>query len=143
MIRQKYVDEYIELYRSGEVKFNNERELLIEYLEKYVLNRDDLYFDDEMIEKCIRFGEKWYFPLQSFQKFLIAFVFLFYNKNGRVFYRKFLWMLGRGGGFQQWGHIRFVEGNRGFGFYVCNSNGWHFNSLGERRKEKGERSNSI
>ena len=66
MIRQKYVDEYIELYRSGEVKFNNERELLIEYLEKYVLNRDDLYFDDEMIEKCIRFGEKWYFPLQSF-----------------------------------------------------------------------------
>ncbi|MBJ7963057.1 phage tail spike protein [Bacillus cereus] len=35
-----------------------------------------------------------------------------------------------GGGFQQWGHIRFVEGNRGLGFYVCNSNGWHFNSLG-------------
>ena len=98
MIRQKYVEEYIELYRSGKVKFNKERELLIEYLEKHVLNRDDLYFDDEMIEKCIRFGEKWYFPLQSFQKFLIAFVFLFYKKNGRVFYRKFLWMLGRGGG---------------------------------------------
>ncbi|EOV9525583.1 terminase TerL endonuclease subunit [Bacillus cytotoxicus] len=98
MIKQKYVDEYIELYRSGKVKFNKERELLIEYLEKYVLNRDDLYFDDEMIEKCIRFGEKWYFPLQAFQKFLIAFVFLFYKKNGRVFYRKFLWMLGRGGG---------------------------------------------
>ncbi|KIQ87519.1 phage minor structural protein [Bacillus sp. L_1B0_8] len=35
-----------------------------------------------------------------------------------------------GGGFQQWGHVRFVEGNRGLGFYVCNSNGWHFNSLG-------------
>ncbi|PFB82932.1 terminase [Bacillus anthracis] len=98
MIRQKYVEEYIELYRSGKIKFNKERELLIDYLEKYVLNRDDLYFDDEMIEKCIRFGEKWYFPLQSFQKFLIAFVFLFYKKNGRVFYRKFLWMLGRGGG---------------------------------------------
>ncbi|MEB9506872.1 terminase large subunit [Bacillus anthracis] len=98
MIKQKYVEEYIELYRSGKIKFNKERELLIQYLEKYVLSRDDLYFDDEMIEKCIRFGEKWYFPLQSFQKFLIAFVFLFYKKNGRVFYRKFLWMLGRGGG---------------------------------------------
>ncbi|WP_242223632.1 terminase TerL endonuclease subunit [Bacillus cereus group sp. BfR-BA-01380] len=98
MIRKKYVDEYIELYRTGNIKFNKERELLIEYLEKYVLSRDDLYFDDEMIENCIRFGEKWYFPLQSFQKFLIAFVFLFYKKNGRVFYRKFLWMLGRGGG---------------------------------------------
>ncbi|PEL44380.1 terminase TerL endonuclease subunit [Bacillus wiedmannii] len=98
MIKQKYVEEYIELYRSGKVKFNKERELLIKYLEKYVLNRDDLYFDDEMIEDCINFGEKWYFPLQPFQKFLIVFVFLFYKKNGRVFYRKFLWMLGRGGG---------------------------------------------
>ncbi|MED2840804.1 terminase [Bacillus wiedmannii] len=98
MIKQKYVEEYIELYRSGKVKFNKERELVIKYLEKYVLNRDDLYFDDEMIEDCINFGEKWYFPLQPFQKFLIAFVFLFYKKNGRVFYRKFLWMLGRGGG---------------------------------------------
>ncbi|MBG9529432.1 terminase [Bacillus thuringiensis] len=98
MIRQKYVEEYIGLYRSGKIKFNKERELLINYLEKYVLNRDDLYFDDEMIQDCINFGEKWYFPLQPFQKFLIAFVFLFYKKNGRVFYRKFLWMLGRGGG---------------------------------------------
>lgn len=98
MMKQKYVDEYIELYRSGKIKFNKEREQLIEYLEEYVLNKDDLYFDDEMIENCINFGEKWYFPLQAFQKFLIAFVFLFYKKNGRVFYRKHLWMLGRGGG---------------------------------------------
>lgn len=98
MIRQKYVDEYIKLYRTGKVKFNKERELLIDYLEQYVLNRDDLYFDDEMIENCISFGEKWYFPLQPFQKFLIAFIFLFFKKNNRVFYRKFLWMLGRGGG---------------------------------------------
>jgi phage terminase large subunit-like protein len=98
MIRQKYVDEYIRLYETGKIKFNKERILLIEYLRKYVLNRDDLYFDDEMIENCIKFGEKWYFPLQPFQKFLIAFVFLFYKKNRRVFYRKHLWMLGRGGG---------------------------------------------
>nr|WP_259544989.1 terminase TerL endonuclease subunit [Heyndrickxia oleronia] len=98
MIRQKYVDQYIELYRSGKVKFNKERELLIEYLEEHVLSRDDLYFDDEMIENCIKFGEKWYFPLQPFQKFLIAFVFLFFKSNNRNFYRKFLWMLGRGGG---------------------------------------------
>jgi len=98
MIRQKYVDEYIRLYEAGKVKLNKERILLIEYLKKYVLSRDDLYFDDEMIENCIKFGEKWYFPLQPFQKFLIAFVFLFYKKNNRVFYRKHLWMLGRGGG---------------------------------------------
>lgn len=98
MIHQKYVDEYIQLYKSGKIKFNQERKLLVAYLEKHVLNRDDIYFDDEMIENCIRFGEKWYFPLQPFQKFLIAFVFLFFKKNNRNFYRKFLWMMGRGGG---------------------------------------------
>lgn len=98
MIRQKYVDGYIQLYESGKIKFNKERMLLIEYLRKYVLSRDDLYFDDKMIENCIAFGEKWYFPLQPFQKFLIAFVFLFYKQTHRVFYRKYLWMFGRGGG---------------------------------------------
>ncbi|WNO29707.1 putative phage terminase large subunit [Bacillus phage SDFMU_Pfc] len=92
------MDEYIQLYESGQIKLNNERIMLIEYLREHVLSRDDLFFDDDMIEKCIRFGEKWYFPLQPFQKFLIAFVFLFFKKNGRVFYRKHLWMLGRGGG---------------------------------------------
>lgn len=98
MISNKYVDEYIKLYETGKIKLNKERIMLIEYLRKYVLNRDDLYFNDEMIENCIRFGEKWYFPLGPFQKFLIAFVFLFFTKNDRVFYRKHLWMIGRGAG---------------------------------------------
>ncbi|MCM3628795.1 terminase large subunit [Paenibacillus glycanilyticus] len=98
MIKQKYVDEYIQLYREGKVKFNKEREQLVEYLGRDIITRDDLYFDDEMIENCIKFGEKWYFPMQPFQRFLIAFIFLFHKDNGTAFYRKFLWMLGRGGG---------------------------------------------
>ncbi|MEK5419387.1 terminase TerL endonuclease subunit [Paenibacillus sp. FSL R5-0928] len=98
MIRQRYVDDYIVLYEEGKIKFNEERMLLIEYLKRDVLSRNDLYFDDKMIENCIKFAEKWYFPLQAFQKFLIAFVFLFFKETDRVFYRKFLWMMGRGGG---------------------------------------------
>lgn len=98
MIRNKYVDEYINLWKSGKIKLNKERIMLIEYLEEHVLSRDDLYFDDEMIENCIKFGEKWYFPLVPFDKFLIAFVFLFYKETGRVFYRKHLWLIARGAG---------------------------------------------
>lgn len=98
MLKQKYVDEYIALYRAGKIILNEERELLIEYLERDVLSRDDLYFDDEMIENCIKFAEKWYFPLQPFQKFLIAFVFLYYRGTRRLFYRRYFWMFGRGGG---------------------------------------------
>ncbi|WP_144940132.1 terminase TerL endonuclease subunit [Paenibacillus sp. 32O-W] len=98
MLKQKYVDEYTALYRAGKIILNEERELLIEYLERDVLSRDDLYFDDEMIENCIKFAEKWYFPLQPFQKFLIAFVFLYYRGTRRLFYRRYFWMFGRGGG---------------------------------------------
>jgi phage terminase large subunit-like protein len=98
MISNKYVDEYIHQYKTGKIKLNKERIMLIEYLEKYVLVRDDLYFNDEMIENFIKFAEKWYFPLQSFQKFISAFVFLFYKADDAVFYEQFLIMMARGGG---------------------------------------------
>lgn len=98
MIHQKHVDFYINQFRSGKIKFNQERKDLIDYLERDVLSRDDVYFDDKMIDDCIAYGEKWFFPLQPFQKFLIAFIFFYFKKNDRNVYRKFLWMLGRGGG---------------------------------------------
>lgn len=98
MIRNKHVDSYIKLFKTGKIKLNKERIELIEYLERDIFTREDIYFNNKMIDDCIKFGEKWYFPLQPFQKFLIAFVFLFYKESDRVFYRKHLWMLGRGGG---------------------------------------------
>lgn len=98
MIYQKHVDFYINQWKNGEIKFNQERIDLVNYLEKYILNRKDIYFDDEMIDNCISYIEKWYFTLEPFQKFLIAFVFLFFKRNNRRFYRKHLWFLGRGGG---------------------------------------------
>ncbi|KMY49564.1 terminase TerL endonuclease subunit [Peribacillus loiseleuriae] len=98
MISNRHVDEYIKLYETGKIKLNKERIMLIEYLQEHVLIRDDIYFDDEMIENFIKFAEKWYFPLQPFQKFIAAFVFLFYEEDDSVFYEQFLIMMARGGG---------------------------------------------
>lgn len=98
MITNKYVEQYIKLYEEGKIILNKERIMLIEYLQKHVLSRDDLYFDDKHIEQCIQFTEKWFFPLKEFQKFIIAFFFLFNKETGRLFYRRFLIMMGRGGG---------------------------------------------
>lgn len=98
MIVNKHVANYIQLYHDGKIKLNKERIMLINYLEKYVFSRDDIYFDDEMIENAIRFTEKWYFKLTDTDKFLYAFVFLFFKENGRVFYRKSLWLVARGFG---------------------------------------------
>jgi phage terminase large subunit-like protein len=98
MIYNKYVDEYINLWKTGKIELNKERIMLIAYLEKYILTRNDLYFDEEMLDNFITFAEKWYFPLNPFQKFLAAFVFLFYKEDDAVFYEQFLWTMARGAG---------------------------------------------
>ena len=72
--------------------------MLIEHLESKVLNRDDLYFDEIMIENFIKFTEKWYFKLQPFQKFIVAFVFLYYKESNAIFYEQFFIMMARGAG---------------------------------------------
>lgn len=98
MIMNKYVQDYIDLYESGKIKLNIERIQLIEYLQTHVLTREDIFFDDEMIENYIRFTEKWYFKMEPFQKFLAAFVFLFYKKDRTIFFDQFFYFMGRGGG---------------------------------------------
>jgi len=98
MIYNKYVDEYINLWKTGKIELNKERIMLISYLEKYILTRDDLYFDEEMHENYITFTEKHYFPLEPFQKFFTAFVFLFYKEDDAVFYEQFLLFMARGAG---------------------------------------------
>ncbi|MGD6899332.1 terminase TerL endonuclease subunit [Bacillus infantis] len=98
MIHNQYVSEYIKLWKTGQIELNKERIKLIAYLEKYILPRDDLYFNEEMLENFIKFAERWYFPLNPFQKFLAAFVFLFYKEDDAVFYEQFLWLMARGAG---------------------------------------------
>jgi len=98
MIVNKHVDYYINIYKSGKIKLNKERILLIEYLEKYILVREDIYFDEDIHENYIRFTEKWYFKLDPFQKFLTAFVFLFNKNDQTVFYEQFLIEMARGAG---------------------------------------------
>jgi phage terminase large subunit-like protein len=98
MISNKHVDEYIRLWKTGKILLNKERILLIAYLEKYVLSRDDLHFDEEQIENFIKFTERWYFSLQPFQKFIVPFVFLFENEGNFLYYEQFFITLGRGGG---------------------------------------------
>lgn len=98
MISNNYVDEYIDLYESGQIKLNKERIMLIEYLQEHVLSRNDIYFDEEIINNFIKFTEKWYFPLQPFQKFIAAFVFLYYKDDDVVFFEQFLIMMARGAG---------------------------------------------
>nr|DAZ21436.1 MAG TPA: Large Terminase [Caudoviricetes sp.] len=98
MIRNKYVDEYIQQWRDGKIILNQERIDLINYLENHVLVKDNIYFDDEKIDKCIRFIDKWYFPVQAFQKFIIAFLFLMDEELDTPYFTEFALFMGRGAG---------------------------------------------
>lgn len=98
MISHEYVDNFIKLWRENKIILNKERILLIEYLEKYILSRDDIYFHEKHIENFVKFTEKNYFKLQDFQKFIIPFIFLYFKEDDELFYEQFLIMMARGGG---------------------------------------------
>ncbi|MCG1737690.1 terminase large subunit [Staphylococcus epidermidis] len=98
MISNKYVDEYINQWREGKIVFNEEREQLIDYLQNTVLVKDNVYFDENKIDKCIKFIDKWYFPVQPFQKFIISFIFLMDEEVYSPYFTEFALFMGRGAG---------------------------------------------
>ena len=98
LLQPYFFDEYVDLYERGKIPFNKERIQLVEYLKKEVLPRDDLYFDDEMIHKFIRYAEKNFFPLAKYQKFITPFIFLYKKEDDEVFFNEILNSIARGGG---------------------------------------------
>lgn len=96
MIYCKEINDYLEYYNKCPNVFNNERKLLIENIVKPTLARDDIFFDKETYYKCIRFVERWYYPLFPYQKFVYAFVFMY--KNDVPVFRTFIILEGRGNG---------------------------------------------
>ena len=96
MICCKEINNYLEYYNKCPNVFNNERKLLIENIVKPTLVRDDIFFDEETYYKCIRFVERWYYPLFPYQKFVYAFVFMY--KNDIPVFRTIIILEGRGNG---------------------------------------------
>ena len=93
-----YFDEYVDLYEKGVIPFNKERIQLITYLKNEVLVRDDIYFDEEMIQKFIKYTEKNFFPLAKYQKFITPFIFCYQKEDDEVFFDEILNSIARGGG---------------------------------------------
>ena len=78
MLCSKYVDAYYEKWKSGRYVLCNKNLQLLEFLEREILPRDDIYyFDDQKIEDYIDFSETWYFELDDWEKFIVPFIFLF------------------------------------------------------------------
>lgn len=96
MICCKEINEYLEYYEQCPNCFNVERKLLIENIVKPTLQRNDIFFDEETYNKCLRFVERWYYKLFPYQKFVYAFVFMY--KEDVPIFRTFVVFEGRGNG---------------------------------------------
>ncbi len=98
LLRPYFFEEYVDMYERGVIPFNKERIQLVDYLKKEILIRDDIYFDDEMIQKFIRYSEKNFFPLAKYQKFIAPFIFCYQKEDDEVFFDEILNSIARGGG---------------------------------------------
>lgn len=92
-----FVQNYIESWRSGAIRLNRDRIKLIRYIENVVLRYPGVWFNENEIDKFVQFSEKYYFPLEPFQKFLVSFVFL-YHADGDTVFDRFFWTMARGAG---------------------------------------------
>ncbi|MEY9980387.1 phage terminase large subunit-like protein [Lysinibacillus sp. RC79] len=98
MITYSYVEDYISMWRNGDIILNKERIMLIEWLEADILTMDDVYFDSKHIEQFIQFAEKWYFKLEPFQTFITCFIFLRYKDTDDLVFDEFFIYMARGAG---------------------------------------------
>lgn len=94
----QHVSFYINQYEAGKIKVSKYVVLLFSYLKHHVLNRDDIYFDEITHKRYIAFTEKNYFTLMPFQKFITAFVFLYYKEGNYPFFEQFFLYKARGAG---------------------------------------------
>ena len=94
----KHVTYYMNLYETSKIQVSQYVVLLFSYLKEHIFSRDDIYFDIEIHERYIAFAEKNYFKLNPFQKFLTAFVFLYYKEEDYPFFEQFFIYMARGAG---------------------------------------------
>lgn len=97
MITCKEIDDYLAYCKEHPKWINRDRKLLIKNIVKPTLKRKDVFFDDVTFHNCIRYLEANYYPLFPYQKFILAFVFM-YDSTGEPLFPEIVMLMGRGNG---------------------------------------------
>jgi phage terminase large subunit-like protein len=99
-----YIKNYFDAIDSGEIKVCKDQLLLKEYLLTRVLNRDDVYINEQMVEDSIEVPRE-YFPFDLFlwQKFAQVFIYgLRWKKDDSLVFDTYFVYVGRGSGKNGW-----------------------------------------
>ena len=97
MIICKEIDDYLAYCKEHPKWINRDRKLLIRNVVKPTLKRKDVFFDETTFRNCIRYLEANYYPLFPYQKFVLAFVFM-YDPTGEPLFPEIVMLMGRGNG---------------------------------------------
>lgn len=97
MITCKEIDDYLAYCKAHPKWINRDRKLLIRNIVKPTLKRKDVFFDETTFRNCIRYLEANYYPLFPYQKFVLAFVFM-YDPTGEPLFPEIVMLMGRGNG---------------------------------------------
>lgn len=94
----KYIQPYIDLILENKIKHCIEQEQLVKNIVLPVIARDDVYIDEDKIEKGLSLQK--YFPYQliEWERFLFALIVGVFYTNGRIYFTDIRVMIGRGNG---------------------------------------------
>ena len=97
-IYSKYINPYIEKILNNEVEHCKEQELMIKNIVIPVLEREDVYIDEEKIEKGLSLQKYFPYKLIEWEVFLFALIVGVFFKNGDIFFKDIRIIVGRGSG---------------------------------------------
>lgn len=92
-----HVRRYIDFVRSGAIKVCTEQLKICDFVEK-VWNTEDLYFDDEQLEKYLSYQKYFPFKLLDWEKFCFALHNCLYRADNHLRFPILLIAVGRGAG---------------------------------------------
>ncbi len=98
MIICKEIDDYLQYAKDHPEWINRDRQLLIKNIIKPTLKRKDIYFDEDTYRNCLQYIENNFYPLFLYQKFLIAFFFMYTVSDDEPVFPEIVILMGRGNG---------------------------------------------
>lgn len=97
MTNCKYIDEYIQFVKSGQIAVCNEQILLIQFVER-VFETEDLLVDEAQLEKYLSYQKYFPFNLLPWEKFCFALHNCVYRQNMTLRFPNLDIIVGRGTG---------------------------------------------
>lgn len=97
MIDCKEINDYLQYVKDHPKWINKDRKLLIKNVVKPTLQRKDIVFKEEVYRNCLAYFETNYYPLFLYEKFILAFVFM-YEESGEPVFPEIVILEGRGNG---------------------------------------------